>query len=154
LTITRDLGLISSMVVTATAGNDRGSDSKTFTLNVSNDSTAPTLTAVADQAISSSQQTLDLPLSATGSPPLTYSATGQSMAYVVTQQTGTLTYDSRWDNWGGRREKWLEAANGQWYFILPTGELDRWNGAAGASGGPVGRVGSSYYIAPINLTNP
>jgi glucose/arabinose dehydrogenase len=116
--------------------------------------TAPTLAAVADQAAPSSQQTVNVSLSATGSPAPTFTATGQSLAYVLTQQTGTLTYVSRWDNYGSRSEKWLQAASGQWYFILPTGELDRWNAAAGANGASLGNVGVSYYVDATRLQNP
>jgi hypothetical protein len=123
----------------------------TFTANFA---MAPTLAAIANQTMPSSQQTLNLPLSATGSPPPTFTATGQSLAYVLTRQTGTLTYGSQWDNFGGRSEKWLQAAGGQWYFILPTGELDRRDASAGANGTALGKVGASYYADPTRLTNP
>jgi hypothetical protein len=85
---------------------------------------------------------------------LTYAATAQSLAYVLTQQTGPLTYASAYDNWGGRGEKWLQAGGGQWYFILPSGELYRWDGSSQASGTLLGNVGASYYSDPTRLSNP
>jgi hypothetical protein len=145
-----------------TAWGDNRDDSaahagKNANVRFSTVSTIPQiLSAIPDQTIPSSQLTLDVSLSATNPSgnPLTFSATGQSLAYVLTQQTGTLTYDPTFDNWGGRNEKWLLAAGGQWYFILPSGELDHWDGSAAASGTPLGNVGTSYYADPTRLTNP
>jgi hypothetical protein len=116
----------------------------------------PSLATIPDQTVPASQLSLDVPLSVTnpGGDPLTFTAVGQSLAYVLTQSTGTLTYASPWDNWGGRSEKWLQSASGQWYFILPTGELDVWDGGMGAHGTALGNVGSSYYADPTRLTNP
>jgi hypothetical protein len=115
------------------------------------------LLAIPDQTIPSSQQTLTVSLSVNNPSgnPLTFSATGQSLAYVLTQQTGTLTYYRVWDNYGGRNEKWLLSANNVWYFILPNGELHRWDGTANQASGPLlGNVGTSYYADPTLLTNP
>src|SRR5262249_55246409 len=64
------------------------------------------------------------------------------------------TYFSVYDNYGGRSEKWLQASDGQWYFILTNGELYRWDGGAGATGTLLGNVGASYYTDPTRLTNP
>jgi hypothetical protein len=116
---------------------------------------APVLSPIADQTVASSQQTITVSLSATGSPAPTFSAAAQSLAYVVTQQTGTLTYVSVADNWGQRNEKWFQNPAGTWYFILPTGELDLWDGSyQQATGTSLGNVGASYYTNPTLLTNP
>jgi hypothetical protein len=115
---------------------------------------AQLLAPIPDQTIPSNQVILTVPLSATGNPPLTFSATAQSLAYVLTQQTGTLTYASGWDNWGGEGTKWLQASSGQWYFILASGDLYRWDGSDGANGTLLGMVGSSFYIDPTRLSNP
>jgi hypothetical protein len=114
------------------------------------------LSPIPDQTIPSSQQTLDVSLwvmNPSGNP-LTFSATGQSLAYVLTQQTGTLSYSSIYDNYGGQNEKWLLSPNNQWYFILPNDELHRWDGGSGATGPSMGNVGTSYYADPMLLTNP
>jgi hypothetical protein len=154
LTVTRDLAWISAVVITVTVSNARGSDSKTFTVTVAGQ--PPVLAAIPDQTIPSSQQSLDVALSVTNPTghALTFAAAGQSLAYNVTQQTGSLTYVSIWDNYGGRLEKWLQDPTGQWYFILPTGELDRWDGGSGATGTSLGNVGTSYYNDPTLLANP
>ena len=31
-------------------------------------------------------------------------------------------------NWGGQNEKWLQGNDDSWYYIVPSGELYRWNG--------------------------
>jgi predicted RND superfamily exporter protein len=41
-----------------------------------------------------------------------------------------LRPEARYDNWGGREEKWLRADDGRWYFILPNGVLHAWAGEA------------------------
>src|SRR5262249_39875101 len=53
------------------------------------------------------------------------------------------------DNIGGQNEKWLYDAAGQYYFILPTGEL-----FVGGSITSLGNVGVSYYNDPTLLTDP
>jgi hypothetical protein len=116
----------------------------------------PVLAPIPDQTIPASQQVLTVALSATDpdGDPLTFRVTAQSLAYVLTQQTGTLTYVSGWDNWGGRGEKWLQAPSGQWYFLLASGDLYQWDGGSGATGTVLGNVGASYYDDPTRLTNP
>jgi fibronectin type 3 domain-containing protein len=116
----------------------------------------PVLTAIPDQTIPSSQQVVTVSLSATDSDgdPITFTATAQSLAYVLTQQTGTLAYFSTYDNSGGRNEKWFQASSGQWYFLLASGEFYQWDGGTGANGTLLGNVGASYYADPTRLVNP
>jgi hypothetical protein len=115
----------------------------------------PHLGLIPDHTIPASQQVLTVLLSATNpnSLPLTYTVTAQSLAYVLTQQTGSLTYDSTLDNSAGRNEKWLQGPDGQWYFILPSGDLYLWDGSSSATGTDLGRVGTSYYDDPTLLAN-
>jgi hypothetical protein len=114
------------------------------------------LNAIPDQAVPASQQVVTVPLSTTSpqSDSLTFTVTAQSLAFVLTQQTGTLTYNSARDNLGGVGDKWLQAAGSQWYFILPGGDLYQWDGGSGATGTLLGNVGTSYYDDPTRLTNP
>src|SRR5262249_11655275 len=81
----------------------------------------PVLGPLPGQMSPSSQAVVTVMLHATDpdGDPITYSATAQSLAHVLTRSTGTLTYSSVWDDWGGRGEKWLQASGGQWYFIQP-----------------------------------
>ena len=43
---------------------------------------------------------------------------------------GLLPTGDYHENWGGRRERWLQGSRADWYFITPEGELYRWSGAA------------------------
>lgn len=45
--------------------------------------------------------------------------------YTVADAKGQPVF---YDNWGGKREKWLKGSGNQWYYITPAGELFRWNG--------------------------
>jgi FG-GAP-like repeat len=114
------------------------------------------LHAIGDQTIPSTQQDLTVTLSAADAngTPITYSATGQSLAYVLWQQLGPLTYDPTSDNWGGQNEKWLQDGGGQWYFLLSDGGLYRWDGSGQATGALLGNVGASYYADPTRLLAP
>jgi hypothetical protein len=154
LLITRDLAWFSGLRITVTVNDGQLTDSKTFTLTVTDQ--PPVLGPIPNQTIPASQQVLSVTLSATDpdGDPLTFTVTAQSLAYVLTQQTGTLTYVSKWDNSGGRGEKWLQAPSGQWYFILANGDLYQWDGNDGASGTVLGTVGASYYDDPTRLTDP
>ncbi len=54
-------------------------------------------------------------------------------------------------NWGGRQEKWFRGDNNAWFFILPDGDIVRWDGAKGANGEVVANVGVSSYLQPRSL---
>jgi len=54
-------------------------------------------------------------------------------------------------NAGGKMEKWFRDSNNAWHFILPTGEIRRWDGKAGANGELVAQLDTSYYMNPISL---
>jgi uncharacterized protein (TIGR03118 family) len=118
--------------------------------------TALSLQQIPDRTIPSAQQVLTVPLSASApaGDSLTFTATAQSLAFVLSQQFGALAYDSSFDNWGGRGEKWLQDGSGQWYFILSSGELYRWDGSGQATGTLLGNVGASYFSDPTLLAAP
>jgi glucose/arabinose dehydrogenase len=152
LTVTRDTGSTGGLVVTVTAGDGTLSDRKTFAITVTN---RPSLAALADRAVPASQQVITVPLSATdpGGAALSYTVQADSMAYFLKQQLGLASYDSRWDNFEGAGEKWLLDGAGQWYFILPNGDLYRWDGGSGATGTLAGRPGASYWSDPNLLVS-
>ncbi|MFM7039887.1 MAG: hypothetical protein ACKO2L_19440 [Planctomycetaceae bacterium] len=54
-------------------------------------------------------------------------------------------------NAGGKMEKWFRDSNNAWHFILPTDEIRRWDGKAGANGELVAQLDTSYYMNPISL---
>jgi hypothetical protein len=153
LTITRDTTWVSGMVITVRASNGQETDTKSFTVTVTA-SQGPVLSPISDTTITSSQQTVTVTLSATGSGTLTYSVTAQSLAYVLSQDYGGFSYYSAGDNWGGQGEKWFTDGSGQWYFLLADGGFYAWDGGSGATGTLLGTIGTSYYTDPTLLENP
>jgi hypothetical protein len=84
--------------------------------------------------------------------PLTFTATAQSLAYVLDQQLGLSFAGDYYENLYGRGEKWLLGAGDQWYFLLANGELYHWDGTPDqAVGTLVGNVGASYWANPTLL---
>jgi hypothetical protein len=127
------------------------STSAVLTETVTSLNTPPSLAPLADQIVPSSQQVLTVSLAATDpdGDVLTFAATGQSLAFVLNQQAGGLTYHPEFNNFFGAGEKWLLAADGAtWYFIKSDGTLSRWDGSSAASGTLLGNVGTSYYTDP------
>lgn len=109
----------------------------------------PVLAPIDDRTIPSSQDVETVPLSATDpdGDPISFTATAESLAYVLDQQLG-LTFTGDYSlNWGGRDELWMQSDTG-WHFILPDGELYHWDGSSTATGTLVGTPGASYYANP------
>jgi autotransporter-associated beta strand protein len=155
LTVTRTpTSTISAIVVTATVSDGMLTDSKTFTITVTATANQPpTLAPIPNQTIPASQATVMLTLM--GSDPdgdsLTYSATAQSLAYVLDQQYDFFTDGNFYQDFLGLNEKWVQSAamsNG-WAYILPNGELYEWDGAS--SGTLRGNVGAFYWADPNRL---
>lgn len=67
------------------------------------------------------------------------------------EQLGLWSNGNLSQNWGGRNEKWLQGASNEWYFLLPNGDLYRWDGSAQATGTLVGQVGQACYNDPSLL---
>jgi hypothetical protein len=62
-----------------------------------------------------------------------------------------LSYYQRFDNWGGRGEKWL-LSGGVWYFITSDGKLFQWTAGTNPLAGQLtGIIGSSYWNYPASL---
>jgi predicted RND superfamily exporter protein len=49
-------------------------------------------------------------------------------------ELGLFTTGNYFENWGGRGEKWLKAADQSWYFVTPNGELYSWAGRSNVLG--------------------
>lgn len=54
-------------------------------------------------------------------------------------------------NWGNRNEKWFRGAESQQYFILPGGDVYRWDGSANATGTFVISTDPDTYTDPSRL---
>ncbi|MEZ6132265.1 MAG: hypothetical protein R3C59_26690 [Planctomycetaceae bacterium] len=58
---------------------------------------------------------------------------------------------SQFYNWGGREERWFRGEDNGWFFIVPTGDVYRWNGSRQAEGDVVGTVDSANHQFPQQL---
>jgi len=62
-------------------------------------------------------------------------------ARAVGDEHGLHVYHDLYENWSQQGEKWLRGDKDRWYYILPTGELRRWEGQSHAM---------SYFYHRIN----
>ncbi|TWT38707.1 hypothetical protein [Blastopirellula retiformator] len=56
-------------------------------------------------------------------------------------------------NFAGQNEKWLQAADGSWFYFLPSGDFYRWTGDFGSSE-HLASFDTSYYDNPNLLADP
>lgn len=113
----------------------------------------PYLSPVGRQVIDPAVENLVVDLSLTAAAPVgeVVAARVLSPEYVLDEQLG-LSHDGDYDeNWGGRREKWLEGLGNAHYFLTPDGALYRWDGASSATGVLVAMPGSDIYEDPSQL---
>jgi len=54
-------------------------------------------------------------------------------AAVLDAQLDLSLYRHNYNNWGGWSERWVRAADQQWYFITPDGDFYRWDGSGDLS---------------------
>jgi hypothetical protein len=110
------------------------------------------LAAVSDQTVTQGSQ---LQVSLSGNGPsgvtLTYSGVAVSPAYALSVRYGFYSDGSDHYNWGGRQEKWFEGAGGTWFFILPSGQLYKWDGSSQATGSLIDTFDATYYADPSLL---
>lgn len=67
-------------------------------------------------------------------PDLLYDAAPGDQAYVLDQALGLRHTGNLWQDWGGQDERWLQGADGQWYFLKPHGSFFAWDGSDSARG--------------------
>jgi streptogramin lyase len=152
--VTTSFAAVGGHAITAVYGGSgafAASTSAVLAETVASTNRAPSLDPIADQTVPPDQQVLTVPLSATDpdGDALSFSVSAQSLAFVLNQQAGGLSYHPEFDNSGGAGEKWLLAADGvTWYFIEADGTLFQWDGSDAVSGTALGNVGSSYYADP------
>ena len=143
--------------ITAAYGGDvsfTASTSPVLAQVVSTDNRLPVLDPIADRSVPASQDVITVSLSASDpdGDALTFTATAQSLAYVLDQQLGLTFTGDFYENYGGRQERWLLGDGGQWYFLVPDGRLFAWDGVLNqATGTLVGNVGASYWEDPSLL---
>lgn len=160
LRIEPSVSFVGSFTVQVGASDGRASDSKTFTVNVTN--VAPTLDLLAPQTIAKGQVSASwtLPAADADGDALTFQAAPQTpnaQAYQLNQlyafQPSNATY---YQNLYGYNEKWLIGKNNTWYMLLPDGRLYRWAlsiSATMTSPNLVATLDPAIYVEPRLLWN-
>ncbi len=126
LTLKCDPSFLGSFKVTVSASEGGASVSQSFIVTVSHPNTPPVLGNLAIQSQTSTTLVANVAASDADGNNLTLSAQAiplSSQLYNLEQQYG-FTYTGNYftNIWGGN-EKWLKGKNGQWYCLLPNGEL-------------------------------
>ncbi len=140
-----------SVEVTATSGDGEGeiAVTDTFTVGVTND--APVIETIADQDLSAADEPVEITLGdatdADGET-VTYSYTLQDYqpAYDLKTELGLKTYYPKYDNLKGITRKLIRAADKQWYYIVPSGEVYNYK-----TGVYIDQIGTEYYDNPQDL---
>jgi hypothetical protein len=149
LTVAPPTDFVGKFLVDVTASDGAARATSSFSVTVTNH--APVLD-VADVTMSHTQDTLALTLPSTDADgdTVTYTASvapwGEE-AYALKQRLGIASYASRFDNWGGRGEKWLTGQSGAWFTLLADGRLYRYGG------GLEGQLDAGFYANPQLLVD-
>jgi hypothetical protein len=160
LTITPELGYVGPFFVQVTASDGKDSAARTFKITVTN--SAPALTPVPDQTMAKdSSKTVTLSASDANGDPVKYTATltndVNKLAYLVDQQLGITFNGSHSLGAHGLNEKWLSSTTGDWFAILPNGQLRKWLGSYSATfdqpQGLVATLDPTFYADPSKLWN-
>lgn len=78
--------------------------------------------------------------------------TNTQRAASLDRSYALLPTDSYAEDWGGWGEKWIRSENEVWFFITPTGDLYRWNGALDlAESARVATLDPSFHANPTRL---
>jgi hypothetical protein len=155
LTIAVPTGYVGTFDVSVTVADPfLASATQTFTVLAD---TPPELAAIPNQVFLPGQpRQIQLSASDADNDPLSYSAVvirAEERAYQLDQSLGLSSDGNFSTNWGGRNEKWIRGNGSAWYFILPSGELYRWNGSNAAAGTPVATLDERYHANPSLLYN-
>src|SRR5262249_36034193 len=118
-TFTISFAVAGDHAITATYSGDANfvgsaqalTETVTSTEAVTSANRAPSLAPIANQTVPSTQGTIQVPLAASDADgdALTFSATAQSLAFVLNRQAGGLTYHPEYDNIFRAGEKWLQS---------------------------------------------
>ncbi|QDT69708.1 Subtilisin E precursor [Planctomycetes bacterium MalM25] len=86
----------------------------------------------------------DLDMSLTQSPD-EQAASVFATARDLDQQNGYYSNGNEFENYGGRGEKWFQAADKSWHFITPDGAVHAWDGGIGANGSLTASLSATHH---------
>jgi hypothetical protein len=147
--------------VTASGGGLASPITETVTVGQSNRrlnfntlaATPPTLAPVADQFVSSGQGAINVPLSIAGGDGGTITARAGNLDGLLRETLGLRAAGNYYQNWGGLNEKWIVGSGGQWYYLLPNGQLYRWQNNDPSLNPLVATLDTGHWADPSLLTN-
>ena len=128
------------------------SDITSFNVEVTN--TAPSL-ILADQTVTSGQTlNIQVPTVDVDGHPITYTVEvlGDQLS-TLDSEHGFWSDGNYYTNYHGQNERWIRDAANRWHYLLPNGELYRWEGSFEASQ-LIANVGNAVYEDPARLTDP
>ncbi len=148
LIVNPDAGFEGALEIVVTATDGIASDSKSFTLSVTNQS--PTLAVIGDQTFNKNQSPYTVAFSAADADgdSLTVTTAIESMAKQVYRLDTTYKFyrpDNFFYNYTGNRELWIPSETHGWHIITPDGTLYKWNGGTLANATVLARLDASYY---------
>jgi hypothetical protein len=125
---------------------------QTFRVTVSN--SAPVIEDIDDATLFAGGQSVEIVLAATDADgdALTYSVSvTENLAFELLEEHGLNSSGNYGLNWGGMQEKWLRGDSGSgWYFLLPDGSLNLWNGSFETSE-QLAQLSTDHYDEPTLL---
>ncbi|MBX9682134.1 MAG: hypothetical protein K2X38_25530 [Gemmataceae bacterium] len=138
-------GYIGDVYVKATTTSNNVTTSTLSFVDVKN--SVPTATPIRFQSMSTTQNTLSLPLDGADADTgdvVTYSAFAGNAGYVLGQRFGLNRdpFGGYFQNAFGANEKWFRGINRDWFFIKPTGQFYQWDGKP--------NLGSSELMATLD----
>ncbi|MCA9177869.1 MAG: hypothetical protein KDB14_25555 [Planctomycetales bacterium] len=152
LTVSPEASVSGAFEVRVEVTDGAAADSQTFQVAIAN--LPPSLDPIADQVMAADQVLLALTLTMADpeGQPLLVTAEVVDAVYALDQSLGLWSDGDYHTNWGGQQEKWIRDSDNQWLFLLPNGELRRWNGDF-ATSELVAQLDSSIYDNPALLTD-
>ncbi len=139
LTLDPASSFLGDVTITVTASDGAEQDSTSFQLSVTN--AAPTIAAIADQTMLTTTDTIDVTVTASDADgdSVTLSATAVEIdllnqaAYALDQIYDFQPAPEEYLNFHGANEKYFLDAEGNWFYILPTGAVYQFGTSFGDS---------------------
>ncbi len=157
-TITRESGAGTALVTLQVCDADDPTLCDTEVLQVGyGENLPPTLTPIGDQTSAAGAATIVVPLSATDPNPganLEFSVELTTVEYDLHRQFGFFIDGTDFQDALGANERWIKDSAGDWFFVLPTNELFRWDRSATATGTLVAQLNAGVYDDLNLLTSP
>ena len=138
--------------VEVTVNDGAATASTTFNVEVTNN--APSVEIADQDLVAGSPLSIQLPATDADGHAIVYTVEvlGDELS-ALDGEHGFWSDGNYYTNYLGQNERWIRNADNQWHYLLPTGELYRWEGSFETST-LVAQLGSDVYDDPSLLTDP